>query len=187
MPLTFGLKEHLVTSERKHVALPILRFHVKSIRIKILAICAVVIVELMSFRISWADALGTNTSFLFDHGYRYGERSVVFPDGMILIYWLNPSKNMIEEVYLKQWNLRSAPQNILDLVSGKPATCSLIVASEGVTFADCAFFLGKVSDGATSFLTLAKEYDKHSLGCSPFERDVIEEQTELECEIEETK
>jgi len=67
---------------------------------------------------------------------------------------------------VRQVNITYIPDEIVELVSGKPAVCVILAERQDVIFGDCNFFLNSYEEGATSLVRLVQSFDAELIVCN---------------------
>ncbi|MEO9515807.1 MAG: hypothetical protein ABJH45_10825 [Paracoccaceae bacterium] len=128
-----------------------------------------------------ANYLGNSKNSRFDYLRISSKEAEVMPSGLVRLNWLDPSTNIFTQIDIVQWSAIEIPESVIELVEGKPVTCSLLVTDRGVHYGDCSFFLEEKKDGASALLALILEANPSLLGCNKYENDLIKNITGTEC------
>jgi len=113
-----------------------------------------------------ADALGRGSESPFYLPQVFFSNSTVSRSGNVEQQSATSGNDIASSKIVKQVNITYVPDEIVELVSGRPAVCMILVERQDEIFGDCSFFLNSYEEGATSLVRLIQSFDAELIICT---------------------
>ena len=113
-----------------------------------------------------ADALGRGSESPFYLPQVFFSNSTVSRSGSVEQQSATSGNDITSGKIVRQVNITYIPDEIVELVSGKPAVCVILAERQDVIFGDCNFFLNSYEEGATSLVRLVQSFDAELIVCN---------------------